>query len=87
MGYEYGIGICSDEPLEATDGAMAEEKGDGRLTSIVVSLYLLRGRLGNTLHVAPVSYSSHVQHVGQCRAASMAATELKVVLCHWRCKL
>ena len=52
MGYEYGIGIWSGEPLKATDGAMAEEKADGRLTSIVVSLYLLRGRLGNTLHVA-----------------------------------
>ena len=34
------------------DDAMAEEKGEGRLTSILVSLYLLRGRLRDTLHVA-----------------------------------
>ena len=87
MGYEYGIGIWSGEPLKATDGAMAEEKADGRLTSIVVSLYLLRGRLGDTLHVAPVSCISHVQRVSQCRAASMAATELDVELYHWRCTL
>ena len=52
MGYEYGIGICSEEPLGTMDDAMAEEKGEGRLTSILVSLYLLRGRLRDTLHVA-----------------------------------
>lgn len=31
-----GIGICYDEPLVMIDDAMAEEKGEGRLTSIVV---------------------------------------------------
>ena len=76
-----GIGICYDEPLGTVDDAMAEEKGDGRLTSTV---YLVRGRLGNTLHVAPVSYTSHVQHVSQCRAASMAAPKPDVVSFHWR---
>lgn len=65
------------------DGAMAEEKGEGRLTSMVVLGTYCVADLVNTVHVAPVSHTSHVQYVSQCRPVSTAVRELDVELHHW----
>lgn len=52
MVYEYGIGIDLNEPLGTIDDAMAEEIGERALDEHCCTVYLLRGRLGNAVHVA-----------------------------------
>ena len=94
MVYEYGIGILHDEPFGTMNGVMAEEKGDGRLTSVIVLCTSCAADL-----VTPftwLSYASHVQNVCQpmqtiinggnrarCRALSLAMQVVsRMTICH-----